>query len=146
MIELVPFKAEHMIDLLSIGVIECGVRARGDVVNRVAEERELEGKSQTGKDGDQILGCYGVDELWPGVGEFWAMFSPSIKGRSVEACRLIKSEVESLSKDFNRVQCHIRNDFYPSLRMIQWLDFEEECLCRKYTQDGVDCYQYSKVK
>ncbi len=146
MIELVPFEAKHMIELFGNGVIECGVQAvNNDYVNRVALEREQEGLAMTGLD-NGVLGCYGIDELWPGVGEFWAMFSPDIADRQFEVCRLIKSEIERLGEKYHRVQCHIRSDFYASLRMVQWLDFNEECICEKYTQDGVDCYQYSRTK
>jgi len=146
MIELVPFEAKHMIELFGNGVIECGVQAVDlEVVKRLANEREQEGLAMTGLD-NGVLGCYGIDELWPGVGEFWAMFSPEIAPRFIEVCRLIKSEVDRLSSQYHRVQCYIRGDFYPSLRMIQWLDFDEECICKKYTRDGADCYQYSRTK
>jgi len=146
MIDLVKFEAKHMISLIENGVIECGIRAESnDYVRNIAKERESEGTSMTGIEDGTILGCYGVDELWPGVGEFWAMFSPAIKDRSMEVCRLIASEVDRMAAKFHRVQCHVRTDFFASLRMIQFLKFEEECICRKYTQDGSDCFQYSRV-
>ncbi len=147
MIDLIPFEAGHMIKLIGEGVIECGVRSvDSEIVRRLATEREAEGNAMTGLDDNTVLGCYGIDEMWPGVGEFWALFSPDIIARSIEVCRLIKSEVERMSIEYHRVQCHIRNDFYSSLRMIQWLGFNEDCICKKYTQDSADCYQYSRVK
>ncbi len=147
MIDLIPFEAGHMLTIIQEGVIECGIRAAAnDFVRETALHREGEGRSMTGIEDGKVLGCYGVDLLWPGVAEFWAMFSPDIEKRSIEVCRLIKSEVDRLAEDYHRVQSHVRFDFWSALRMMQWLGFREECLCRKFTQDGADCYQFARIK
>jgi hypothetical protein len=148
MIDVVDFKAEHLIGILHEGAVECGViESPGDGVLSLAMSRENTATCWSGFAGDKLWACGGVDILWAGVGEAWAFFSPAIKENPLAITRAVKKIlVDYLQNlDLHRIQCHVRHNLKPAVRFVQALGFEQEGINRRFTHDKVDCLEFAMV-
>ena len=151
MIEIIDFKAEHMIELLKAGIVECGMSGESEAIEEVAAIREESGKCITGLINGEVVGSAGVDLYWPGVGEIWMMVKSKRKDvsvlRNVEGITVIRKGIERLIKDHKlvRAQVHVRLDFRRMHRLIKILGFEKEGLQRKWMPDGADVIVYSRI-
>ena len=147
MIELIPYEAAHLFELMEQGIIECCPSSSPYNIE-LAKSREDDIGSVTAVLDGQILACSGAKQVWPGVGELWATFSPQVDDHKVEIARLTRTvldDIMTLGK-FHRIQCHVVSNFYRGLRMAQFLGFDEEGIARKYTMNAEDCYLFSIVR
>lgn len=95
-------------------------------------------------DGDEVLMCGGVFEVWPGRGIAWAMLAERI-GHRMTAC------VRAVRRFFNeqaiaRVEMDVEIDHAEGHRFARLLGFEQESpRLRRYYPDGGDGALYVRI-
>jgi hypothetical protein len=144
-----PFKAEDMIQIVETGIKEFGLKIMGNgQIKELAESREANGQCLTGVTNGVIVGCGGIDLMWPGVGEVWLILSYEVDKYPLRAYEIIRDGLAKLIEDNNlvRAQAWCRKGFGQAHSLFKHLGFEAEGIARKYTPDGVDCILYAKVK
>lgn len=143
------FHVEHMRNLLSGGIVECGIVCNDpEIIEAFGLPRQESGMAWTGLDDQGLIGCAGLDIQWPGVAEAWAMFSPRIEDNIFVIVKVIKKWIAELMEDrsLHRIQCHVREDHPQALRFVQVLGFKWEGTNIKFTQDGADCFEFAIVR
>lgn len=144
-----PFKASDMIWIVDDGIKEYGLKSLGNNnIKELAENREENGQCITGVVDDRIIGCGGIDLMWPGVGEVWVLLSYDTDKCPVRAYEVIRDGLKKLidDNDLWRVQAWGRIGFAKAHTLFRHLGFKPEGLARKYTHDKVDCILYSIVR
>ena len=141
-IEIVDFKAEHLVDLS----LADGHPFVGDQLTfeqTVALERAKH--SYTGiLDGKPVF-CAGVSEVWPGHLEAWAYMPRHTSKHMIQITRIVKRFFDLMP--FVRVEAAIDCNFSAGRRWVEMLGFELEApRMRKYSPDGRDHALYAKVK
>jgi hypothetical protein len=143
------FVAEDMEWLLADGVKELGLKfIPSDQLKEVAKAREDNGHCITLWVDGKIVGCGGVDLLWPGVGEMWLMVSYEADKCKTKAYKLIIAGMDKISRDNNlwRCQAWVRKGNTLSHTLCRHLGFKTEGIAEKYFADGTDAILYAKVK
>ncbi len=147
--EIRPFKASDLVWIMAEGVKEFGLRfLPHEQIDELAQTREDNGKCITGLVDGVIVGCGGIDELWPGVGEVWLMLSYEVDKYPIRSYEVIRQGLEELIEhnDLWRCQAWCRVDFVAAHTLFRHLGFEVEGRARKYAPDGADCLLYAKVR
>ena len=144
MIELVPYQAIHLFDLMEQGILEGCPRL--DTYNaELAVSRENDIGTATAMLDGTVLACAGVKQLWPGVGDMWAVFSPRIDDHKTTMARIAKTVLKNAMTvgQFHRIQCYVIASFTRGLRLAQFLGFKEEGFAKQYTIDRDDCFLFA---
>ncbi len=103
----------------------------------------------TGIHDSAILGIFGLQVRWSGVGSFWLMivngFTEHISG--IRALLIIRRNVEYLIEKNNlwRAEAVVRVDFEKAIKMIEFLGFKRDCRMEKYMPDKTDAFLYSRI-
>ena len=96
-----------------------------------------------------ILGVFGVQVRWEGVGQFWLMMAKDFKEHisGTRALLIISRKVDELIRKNNlwRAEAMVRTDFMVAIEMMGFLGFEREGLMKKYFPDKTDAILYAKV-
>ncbi len=146
--EIRPLIAEDMIWVLENGVKEFGLKfLPHEQLTELALERENNGKCITGLVDGNIVGCGGLDVMWPGVAEVWVMLSYEVDKFPMRAYEVIAEGLKELIEDNDlwRVQAYGRVDFPEAHTLFRHLGFKVEGKARKYNPDGTDSISYAKV-
>lgn len=99
----------------------------------------------TALDGDEVLVCAGVLEIWAGRAAAWAFLSENIGTRMTSVHRAVRRYFELL--DYRRIEAEVATDFPEGHRWVRMLGFKLECpRMRGYFPDGSDASLYVKVK
>jgi hypothetical protein len=94
----------------------------------------------------QIVGCFGVHNMWPGVGEIWAVFSP-LAGRYPYVLVAAKRMIAGLMQIYRRLQAPLDPIACPeAIRFDERLGFKPEGMMRKFGPHGEDMIMYALVK
>jgi hypothetical protein len=144
-----PFKAEDMLHLLETGIKEFGLKCiPTDQMKELAQEREDNGQCITGFYDDEIVGCGGIDLMWPGVGEVWLFLSYEVDRYPKQCFRVIKNGLDKLIEDNELIRCQAwcRSGFDKGHTLFRHLGFKPEGIAEKYMPDGTDAILYAKVK
>lgn len=141
-IEIVPFRAEHLVDLsLADGHEFIGTM----LTYEQAIALENAEHSYTGVIDGKPVFCAGVSEPWPKHFEAWAYMPRHTSKMMVQITRIVKRYFEF--SDFVRVEAAIDCQFAAGRRWVELLGFELEApVMRKYSPDGRDHSLYAKVK
>ena len=143
------FVAEDMVFIIERGVKEFGLKAiADDHIRELAQAREDNDQCITGVVNDRIIGCGGIDIMWPGVGEVWVLLAYDIGIYSMAAYEVIQDGLKKLIEDNNlrRVQAWGRVGFDASHTLFRHLGFVPEGIARKYGYDGEDFILYALIK
>ncbi len=146
---ILPLKAEDIIWLIEHGVKEFGLKIIGtQQIREVAEAREANNQCLTAIVNDEIVGCGGIDLLWPGVGEVWLMLSCEIDKYPLQALQIIKDGLAKLIDDNNlwRAEAWGRVGFPQAHKLFKYLGFKVEGKGRKRTPDKADAILYAIVR
>lgn len=139
--KIVPYKAEHMRALkLQSAQLACVGWAPADHAEMLEQFT-----AYTALDGDEVLICAGVIEMWKGRGAAWAFIAENLGARMVAVHRAVRNYFDLL--DFRRIEAEVLLDFPQGHRWVRMLGFELECpRMRSYFPDGSDAALYAKVK
>lgn len=101
--------------------------------------------SWTAIDGDEVLGCAGLIESWPGHYQAWAILASDLGGPGMLRCtRAIKRMLEVQD---GRIETFVAADFEQGHRWMSVLGFERETpgVMRKWFPDGSAAVLYARV-
>ena len=100
----------------------------------------------TAIEGDTVLCCAGVHEVWDGRAVAWALMSKHAGAHLRTIHRAAKGFIEQ--SPWRRVEAMVESGFEPGHRWARMLGFSCETpdAMRGYSPTGVDFYLYSKVK
>ncbi len=146
MFEIVPYKQEHLIALLSDPMNE---RLKPFFLTGVKMAARLEGSNAvTIIHEGRVIACGGITEIWMGRGHIWSMFSERSKECFVGTFRAIKRWLaEQIAKNYQRIEMSVPCEFANGKRRAELLGFSLECaVAKKYLPDGEDCAVYSMVR
>jgi len=140
-----PYEPE---DFLNIELMDYEKKYReGQPVERWAQLKKLLGPAVTVTDSeDQIVFCCGIHNMWPGVGEIWAVFSPLAK---IYPCTWVtaKSLLKSNFKNYVRLQAPLDPVACPeAIRFDERLGFKPEGIMKRYGPHGEDMIMYALVE
>lgn len=98
--------------------------------------------SFTAFDGDDALGCAGVVELWPGVGQAWAVLSERALAQPLTLTRTAVRELDRIARlrGFARIQATVADGHGAGARWLAFLGFEVEGLLVNYGLGGTGDY------
>ncbi len=147
--EIRSFKASDLVWIMAEGVKEFGLRfLPHETIDELAQTREDNGKCITGLVDGVIVGCGGIDELWPGAGEVWTLLSYEVDKYPIRAYEVIRQGLFELIEhnDLKRTQCWCREGFAAAHTLLRHLGFTVEGKARAYAPDGKDCYLYALIR
>jgi len=138
---IVPFKPEH---LRTLALQDSQAWMGPKLKIEYGESLVKAGQCFTALDGDKILACAGVMDMWEGRVLAWALISGDCKKNFVRIFKAIKRFVDSHPAD--RIEATVDVNFDEGHRLMKLLGFEYEGLARKYLPDGRDVSMYARVK
>lgn len=97
--------------------------------------------SFAGMDGERVLGCAGIIEMWEGRGAVWSMLSGSIGRQFVAVHRAVSGFLDA--SHYRRLEATVDVGFEEGVRWIEMLGFRLETPCMKgYLPNGGDAAMY----
>lgn len=141
MFEKVPFKAEHLMELLKEPTND-GIRA--DFTLEGAKTLENHETFTGMLDGRPVI-CGGTVPFWKGRAYAWTVFSGSTKSNFLPVFRAIKQHLNSLP--YTRIEMCVPFNFKEGHRRATALGFSVECSCaKKFLPSGEDATLYVMVR
>ena len=140
-----PYKPE---DFLNIELMDYERKCReSQPIERWAKTKEIVGPAVTVVDPqDRIVFCCGIHDMWPGVGEIWAVFSPLAK-KYPHTWIVAKYLLDIEFKNYVRLQAALDPvDCPEAIRFDERLGFKPEGLMKRYGPHGEDRIMYALVK
>lgn len=106
------------------------------------------GPSYTAFYEERVIGCGGVHEFWPGVGEGWAVFCVRIGEFKRELLRYSREYLDVIMDEgnFRRVQATAQAAWPEACSFLERLGFVREGTLRGYGPEGEDHIMYARVK
>lgn len=98
---------------------------------------------------DGLIACAGLDLMWPGVAQAWAMFMPSIPQYYPQSIvRSIRRHLAGLIEEHSlwRVEAHAHAGTPMACKLLEVLGFHREVLKRKYGPDKSDFWLYAWLR
>ncbi len=139
MIEIVPYRPEHLARLLNepdVNVFFGAVDTPG-----YAEALEKVGPAFTALAGARVLACGGIREEWAGRGTAWALLSGRVGAQMVVLHRAAR-RVLALGR-FRRVEAAVVDGYAPGCRWLDLLGFRLEVpRALNYMPDGKSARLY----
>lgn len=142
-----PYKAEDAIEILSTKPRQPMLEL-DNITKEFAKLKETRGPALTGTVDGRVIGCGGLEILWPGFAEGWCLFSERIEIYGMATAKTVKRVLWKWIKEYKlvRIQAPLRADFPLGLRFTEWLGFEYEATLHKYHPDRCDALIYSIVE
>ena len=137
--QIVPFEPGHL-DAIAPQTAQRSVSAYLKAVDRDA--LDVPSMAFTAVAGDEVLGSGGIVELWPGVGQAWAVLSAGALAEPVTLTRTALRELSRISTErgFGRVQATVADGHGAGARWLAFLGFEVEGLLVNYGPGGTGDY------
>jgi hypothetical protein len=94
----------------------------------------------------KIACCFGVNELWPGVGEGWMLTTDHVNTAPVSLTRGAYRYFNLIATELvlHRLQLTVNMDNDLAIRWADALQFAPEGLLRNYGPDGADYRMYAR--
>ncbi len=143
MVELIPYKAEHAIEVIANKARQPCLDV-SDIIEKWAKLKEGP-TSKTGVSDGKIIGCGGLEICWPGMAEGWIVLASEKYDFNPKVILLQMREWIEEHK-LIRVQVPLRNDFPAGIRFAEFLGFKDEnARLKKYHPDGTDALMYAII-
>lgn len=141
MVEVVPFKAEHIVWLKDRGMVSWA--PKGVSVESLQHlERSFFSLSVVEK--DSVIACGGVIEQWPGRGISWAFLNTKMGTKMVRCHRLVKRYFDICP--LRRVEATVEVGFEAGHRWVRLLGFELETpIMKAFGPKGEDHSMYVRL-
>ena len=97
--------------------------------------------------GGQMLCCWGIIQIWPGLAEGWLLTSNQIEGYAVSLTRGARRYFKQVATELklNRLQITVNSRNIVAIRWADALGFEREGRLRNYGPSGDDYFMYARV-
>lgn len=138
---VVPFKPEHMDKLTPILGISSLSPASIEVLSKA-------GHAFTALNGEDVLGCAGVMEIWPGMGEAVAFFTPAFrKDFRFSFFRSVRRGLLEIQKNYNyhRIQLQVQFGFQEGYDFAMRLGFKWEGVMPLYAPDKRSMVRFGRI-
>jgi hypothetical protein len=98
-------------------------------------------------DNGEIIACFGIDDLWEGVGQLWAVFTDGAFGypRLYRKLRYLMAKVWEDFK-YRRWQASVSVNDRGAIRLVEHLGLSKEAVMAGYGPEGEDHMLYAKVR
>jgi hypothetical protein len=95
---------------------------------------------------DEPAAIWGVNEMMPGIGVFWALISDKARGHGVRITKLANDFIREQSEamGFFKGYAMVKSDMEEYKRWVEALGFSQEYVMRKVYPDGSDLVGYAK--
>lgn len=145
MIEIVPFKAEHL-ELFNGKMSEEWVPAFMDV-DDLAVEYARRGLLYSMFVDGRVEVIAGIVRLWAGVAEAVAIVSPTGRRHMRAVHRMAKKVLGiAIGNGFWRIQTNVLEGFDKGKTWVERLGFHDEGIMERYTPDGRNMIRYAMVR
>jgi RimJ/RimL family protein N-acetyltransferase len=91
----------------------------------------------------RIIACAGIAEQGMGIGTLWAFVAQDAGRHFVRLDRCTRRLLTLIS--LRRIEATVEVGFSPGCRWLELLGFQFEGILRKYGQNGLDHWRYSRV-
>lgn len=111
-----------------------------------AENCEISGEGFSFFWKGELLGCAGVHDYTPGIGEAWAMYPADIGSYHIDP-QIARNRMNEIieKRGYRRVRATCRRDFPAGMSYLRYLGFVVEGIMRNYEIDGQDAFLYGKA-
>lgn len=134
---IVPLKEEHITQI----EMQNGQHYISAFISPEMRAQLQAGMSFTALDGDTILGCAGVIEMWEGRAQAWAILSGKCGRNFVGIHRAVASFLSL--KQYRRLEATADINFEPGHKWLKMLGFAAETERMKfYLPNGADATMY----
>src|SRR5512135_915288 len=98
-------------------------------------------------EGDKFMGCGGVIQKWPGVGELWLNVTEEMRKRPLILVRIVKDMVARMQMHghYHRLQMQVAVDDERNIEFAKFLGFELEGIMRRNGPDRKDHALFAKI-
>jgi len=134
--------AGHLLEIQSAGAMEA-IISSDQIINHW--QTYSNGDGFIGRSDGKILAAAGVMNLWPGVGEGWAILTPHANGLSVVRKFREMFDLILLANNYHRIQASVRADFKAGVRFAEFLGFKAEGVMRKFDVDKTDYIRMARI-
>jgi len=139
MVEYIEYKPEHAKEIIAYGAI--GICEVGkDQVDLMAKVK-LNGVSFTTVYNGRVVACAGIEKMWNGVGQAWALCVKDI-GKIHMSPKDNRNKFLEIAKQFHRVQAPLRADLPSGISFARYMGFKQESIMKRYNPDGTDALMY----
>ncbi len=145
MFELVDYKPEHAIEIITLGAKEPEL-VLSELTEEWAKTMGDHGPCSTGMFDGKPVSCAGVWLCWPGVGEQWMANLKNIGDYHIDP-QIGKGWMYEKIDEYKlwRLQAPLRSDFPVGEDYMRWLGFEYEARLENYHPDGTDALMYKII-
>lgn len=139
--KVVPYKAEHLLDLqLQEGQLYCGPAVTPEYARYLETQWAF-----TGLDGERVVCVGGVCEIWANRAIAWMLIDRDAGAHFVAIHKAAQRMLELAP--YARIEADTPCEFEPGHRWLKMLGFQLEAeRMRAHRVDGGDSALYSKVK
>jgi len=143
---LVEFEARHARQILD-GQVNDDTFRPPIQISQFVDKMVVPDMSFTAVVNGSIVACGGIYPVWDGVGEAWFLGSHLIHKYTKTIVKELRMHLHGIMEahQLHRVQAHILEDWPNARRWIRFLDMQEEGVLRKFSPDGHNYIQFSKV-
>lgn len=143
MVEAVPFKAEHLTQIVEDGLLD--KKLKPWITHETAPAMEKRGDIYSVLDEGRAVAVGGIIEYWVNRGEAWLIFGKTNTRTFVIIFKMVQRFLELST--LKRIEMVIDYDFVQGHRWARLLGFKKEAeLLKHYRPDGGDVSLYSKVR
>jgi len=145
MIEIIPFKPEHMVGIEKSDTDQ-DVFVFLSGLNERAEQYAKSGPSITMIEDGTILAVGGVVKFWEGVGEAWMMISPEGRKKGLSLFRHMNGLLDYCFTEhkFHRIQASILFSHKEAHRCVMRLGFIPEGMMVRYGPNKENYVRYAR--
>jgi hypothetical protein len=145
MIEVIPFKPEHMADIEKKDV-DSNIMMFLDDLDARAETYAKSGPSVTIMENGKVLVIGGVIQFWPGVGEAWMMVSPEGRKKGLTLFRHMEGFLKYCFAEhrFHRIQASIVTTHKEAHKCVMRLGFIPEGMMVRYGPNMENYMRYAR--
>lgn len=140
MIQIVPFRKEHIAYVNVRDAEKCHVNLKDPNLNFCYTYYQYKSISFTGIVDGKVIGCAGIFESSPGVGEFWMATAKDIDIK-YSVLKAIKKMFDIIIKqtNFSKYRLYVEENFDESINMVKWLGFKE---VRRFKEEYFNKFTY----
>jgi len=141
MIRFIPYQAEHAVE-----IAKSSLEKVGGEVEDAAIAHEFH-PATTAIFEQMPVACFGVHELWPGVGDVWAIFRSDVMTLCPrEFVQITREVLMDFMVPRHRIQCVVDASKEKAISFVEHYGFKREAIMRKYSADERDFYLYARVR
>lgn len=138
---IVQMMPEHL-QLLALQNVQLCMEPR--LSKQYGADLAQHGQAYAGVEGNTVIICAGVLNLWEGRMQAWALVSREAGPHFATIHKAVRRFLDMC--DARRIETAVDTQFEAGHRWARLLGFERECTMKAYAPDGRDCDLYARVQ